>query len=159
MSSLRAIVTCQKYCGNRVISSQINLFAPLLNMMMRRCTLWHMALMRQTVTLSWSNQYMPNPWEILVSEEDSVTKHWRLNYKPRGTVCQLTRRHMPVYHCFVLCKYNYGEVHVCKCSALKFALFLIQKDTYSSSHIVQITDFLEFLHEYSQEKSETCTKF
>ena len=37
MSSLRAIVSCQKYCGNRVISSQIHLFAPLLNM--RRCTL------------------------------------------------------------------------------------------------------------------------
>ena len=37
MSSLRAIVICQKYCGNRVISSQIHLFAPLLNM--RRCTL------------------------------------------------------------------------------------------------------------------------
>ena len=37
MSSLRAIVICQKYCGNRVISSQIHVFAPLLNM--RRCTL------------------------------------------------------------------------------------------------------------------------
>ena len=37
MSSLRAIVICQQYCGNRVISSQIHLFAPLLNM--RRCTL------------------------------------------------------------------------------------------------------------------------
>ena len=37
MSSLRAIVICQKYCGDRVISSQIHLFAPLLNM--RRCTL------------------------------------------------------------------------------------------------------------------------
>ena len=37
MSSLRAIVIRQKYCGNRVISSQIHLFAPLLNM--RRCTL------------------------------------------------------------------------------------------------------------------------
>ena len=30
---------------------------------------------------------------------------------------------------------------------------------YSSSHIVQIMDFLEFLHEYCKEKSETCTKF
>ena len=37
MSSLRAIVICQKYFGNHVISSQIHLFAPLLNM--RRCTL------------------------------------------------------------------------------------------------------------------------
>ena len=37
MSSLRAIVICQKYCGNRAISSQIHLFAHLLNM--RRCTL------------------------------------------------------------------------------------------------------------------------
>ena len=37
MFSLRAIVICQKYCGNRVISSKIHLFAPLLNM--RRCTL------------------------------------------------------------------------------------------------------------------------
>ena len=37
LSLLRAIVICQKYCGNRVISSQIHLFAPLLNM--RRCTL------------------------------------------------------------------------------------------------------------------------
>ena len=37
MFSLHAIVICQKYCGNRVISSQIHLFAPLLNM--RRCTL------------------------------------------------------------------------------------------------------------------------
>ena len=39
MSSLRAIVICQQYCGNRVISSQIHFFAPLLNM--RRCTLWY----------------------------------------------------------------------------------------------------------------------
>ena len=37
MSSFRAIVICEKYCGNRVISSQINLSATLLNM--RRCTL------------------------------------------------------------------------------------------------------------------------
>ena len=37
LSSLRATVICQKYCGNRVISFQIHLFAPLLNM--RRCTL------------------------------------------------------------------------------------------------------------------------
>ena len=36
VSSLRAIVICQKYCANRMISSQIRLFAPLLNM--RRCT-------------------------------------------------------------------------------------------------------------------------
>ena len=36
-SSLRAIVICQKYFGNHVISSEIHLFAPLLNM--RRCTL------------------------------------------------------------------------------------------------------------------------
>ena len=32
MSSLRAIVICQKYFGNHVKSSQIHLFAPLLNM-------------------------------------------------------------------------------------------------------------------------------
>ena len=38
VSSLRAIVIWQKYFGNHVISSQIHLFAPLLNMM--RCTLW-----------------------------------------------------------------------------------------------------------------------
>ena len=37
MSSLRALVICQKYFGNHVISPQINLFAPLLNM--SRCTL------------------------------------------------------------------------------------------------------------------------
>ena len=37
MSSLLAMVICQKYFGNHVISSQIHLFAPLLNM--RRCTL------------------------------------------------------------------------------------------------------------------------
>ena len=37
MSSLRAIFICQKYLGNHVITSQIHLFAPLLNM--RRCTL------------------------------------------------------------------------------------------------------------------------
>ena len=30
---------------------------------------------------------------------------------------------------------------------------------YSSSHIAQITDFLEFLHEYCKEKSETYTKY
>ena len=30
---------------------------------------------------------------------------------------------------------------------------------YSLSHIVQITDFLEFFHERCKEKSETCTKF
>ena len=37
MSSLRAIVICQKYFGNHVIESQIHLFTPLLNM--RHCTL------------------------------------------------------------------------------------------------------------------------
>ena len=37
MSSLRAIVICQNYCGNRVMSSKIHLSALLLNM--RRCTL------------------------------------------------------------------------------------------------------------------------
>ena len=36
MSSLRAIVICQTYVKNHVISSQIHRFAPLLNM--RRCT-------------------------------------------------------------------------------------------------------------------------
>ena len=36
MSSLRAKVIYQKYFGNHMISSQIHLFAPLLNM--RRCT-------------------------------------------------------------------------------------------------------------------------
>ena len=39
MSSLRAIVICQIYFENHVISSQIHLFAPLLYM--RRCTLWY----------------------------------------------------------------------------------------------------------------------
>ena len=38
MSSLRAIVICQKYFGNQVISSQIYRFAPALYT--RRCTLW-----------------------------------------------------------------------------------------------------------------------
>ena len=42
MSSLRAIVICPNYCGNRVISSRIHLFAPLL--CMRRCTLWNKRL-------------------------------------------------------------------------------------------------------------------
>ena len=41
MSSLRAIVICQKYFWNHEISSEIHLFAPLLNM--RRCTLWYWA--------------------------------------------------------------------------------------------------------------------
>ena len=36
ISSLCAIVICQKYFGYHVISSQIHLFAPLLDM--RRCT-------------------------------------------------------------------------------------------------------------------------
>ena len=35
----------------------------------------------------------------------------------------------------------------------------VSNQFYSSSHIAQITDFLEFLHEYCEEKSETCTKF
>ena len=30
---------------------------------------------------------------------------------------------------------------------------------HSSSRIAQITEFLEFLHEYCKENSETCTKF
>ena len=30
---------------------------------------------------------------------------------------------------------------------------------YSPFHIVQIMDFLEFLHEYCKEKSETCIEF
>ena len=38
MSALRAIVICQIYFENLVISSKIHLFAPLLNM--RRCTVW-----------------------------------------------------------------------------------------------------------------------
>ena len=36
---------------------------------------------------------------------------------------------------------------------------VLKSSNYSSSHIVQIKEFLEFLHGYSQEKSETCTKF
>ena len=39
MFSLRAIVICQIYFENLVISSKIHLFAPLLNM--RRCTVWY----------------------------------------------------------------------------------------------------------------------
>ena len=31
--------------------------------------------------------------------------------------------------------------------------------SYFHSHIVQITDFLDFLHEYCEEKSETFTEF
>ena len=50
MSSLRAIVICQKYFGNHVISSQIHLFAPLLNT--RRCTLCNM---RSTLNYVLSN--------------------------------------------------------------------------------------------------------
>ena len=38
------------------------------------------------------------------------------------------------------------------------AMVNVEKN-YSSSHIAQITDFLEFLHEYCKEKPETCTKF
>ena len=34
-----------------------------------------------------------------------------------------------------------------------------KENDYSSFHIVQITDFLEFFHEYCKEKSDTCTKF
>ena len=30
--------------------------------------------------------------------------------------------------------------------------------TYSLSHLVQITDFLDFLHEYCEEKYETFTE-
>ena len=40
-----------------------------------------------------------------------------------------------------------------------FECWILLFRTYSSSHIAQITDFLEFLHEYCKEKSETCTKF
>ena len=40
-----------------------------------------------------------------------------------------------------------------------YAVWSLAKHIYSSSLIVQITDFLEFLHEYCNEKSETCTKF
>ena len=39
-----------------------------------------------------------------------------------------------------------------------FSATLFNTFNYSSSHIVQITYFLEFLHEYCKEKSETCTK-
>ena len=35
----------------------------------------------------------------------------------------------------------------------------IQKETYSLSHIVQITDFWDLLHEYIEEKSETFIEF
>ena len=31
--------------------------------------------------------------------------------------------------------------------------------TYSPSHIAQITDFLDFLHAFCEEKSETFTEF
>ena len=47
-----------------------------------------------------------------------------------------------------------------------YTFFVISYDPFNkerqtlqySSHIVQKTDFLEFLHEYCKEKSETCTK-
>ena len=45
MSSLRAIVTCHKYFGNHVISTEIHLFAPLLNMR-RLCSVTHMGIYR-----------------------------------------------------------------------------------------------------------------
>ena len=32
-------------------------------------------------------------------------------------------------------------------------------DVYSPSHVAQKTDFLDFLHEYCEEKSETFTEF
>ena len=51
MSLLRAIVICQKYFGNHVISSQIHLFAPLLNM--RRCTLWVYSCVPQVKAWLW----------------------------------------------------------------------------------------------------------
>ena len=34
-----------------------------------------------------------------------------------------------------------------------------QKGPYSSSHIFQMIDFLDFLHEYCEEKSETFKEF
>ena len=52
MSALRAIVICQKYFGNHVISSKIHLFAPLLNM--RRCTLWKQCKNLHASYRSWT---------------------------------------------------------------------------------------------------------
>ena len=40
-----------------------------------------------------------------------------------------------------------------------FVYIYTEQQIYSSSHVAQITDFLEFLCEYYKEKSETCTKF
>ena len=36
---------------------------------------------------------------------------------------------------------------------------VLQNMVYSPSHIAQITDFLDFLHEYCMEKPETFTEF
>ena len=59
MSPLRSIFICQKYFGNHVKSSQIHLFAPLLNM--RRCTLW----------LSWKTKCLN---EKLALKDDMYVK-------------------------------------------------------------------------------------
>ena len=54
MSSLCAIVICQKYFGNDEISSKIHLFAPLLNM--RSCTLWYCNMVLNHFVLSMVTQ-------------------------------------------------------------------------------------------------------
>ena len=51
-----------------------------------------------------------------------------------------------------LCEFNWSVF------CLMFMLYIAYKCTYSPSHIVQIMDFLEFLHIYCKEKSETSTK-
>ena len=64
MSSLLAIVICQKYFGNHVISSKIHLYARLLNM--RRCTLWIYIKGHSTIK---ENQMLSTNHEVICKRE------------------------------------------------------------------------------------------
>ena len=49
--------------------------------------------------------------------------------------------------------------HIALCSLYIYYCYFYMLHTYSPFHTVQITDLLEFLHEYCKEKSETFTEF
>ena len=60
----------------------------------------------------------------------------------------------------LLLKINEISLNKITCEGFRFVFWYTHRLTiYSSTHVVQIMDFLDFLNVYCKEKSETCTKF
>ena len=107
MSSLRAIAICQKYFGNHVISSQIHLFAPLLNM--RRCTLWYAGMITR-----WHVIFRIHPLKAWISGNLSTPTQQQIEYigKYCASVCCLYKE---VYLQIFKCVYMSFWLHVHGC--------------------------------------------